>query len=64
MKPEGTYDSSYKGNEYMRIYPYICYYDGTEQYSDGTSIPKGYYIREVKETGNYITQLSTWFNSK
>lgn len=29
MKPQCTYDSSYKGSEYMNIYPYIAYFDGT-----------------------------------
>jgi len=47
MKPEGTYDRNYKGNEYMRIYPYIVYYDGTEKYNGGAPIAKGFYVREV-----------------
>ena len=61
MKPEGTYDRNYKGNEYMRIYPYIVYYDGTEKYNGGAPIAKGYYVREVTKNGNFITPLNEWF---
>lgn len=61
MKPEGTYDRNCKGNEYMRIYPYIAYYDGIEKYTDGTPIAKGYYDREETKDGNYITSLNEWF---
>lgn len=61
MKPKGTYDRNYKGNEYMRIYPYIVYYDGTEKYNGGAPIAKGYYVREVTKNGNFITPLNEWF---
>lgn len=61
MKPEGTYDRNYKGNEYMRIYPYIVYYDGTEKYNGGAPIAKGYYVREETKNGNSITPLNEWF---
>lgn len=60
MKPEGTYDRNYKGNEYMRIYPYIVYFDGTEKYIDGAPIAKGYYVREETKDGNFITPLNEW----
>lgn len=61
MKPRGTVDSDYVGTEYMRIYPYIAYYNGTEFYKDGRPIPKGYYIRR-EETDNcfIITRLEDW----
>lgn len=42
LKPKGTYDFQYKGNEYMRIYPYIEFSDGTEKYSNGQQITRGY----------------------
>lgn len=64
MKPEGTYDGNYKGNEYMRIYPYIVYYDGTEKYNGGAPIAKGFYVREVTKNGNFITPLNKWFLNK
>lgn len=64
MKPEGKYDRNYKGNEYMRIYPHIVYYDGTEKYNGGAPIAKGFYVREVTKNGNFITPLNKWFLNK
>lgn len=62
MKPQNTYDKDYKGSEYMSIYPHISYYEGTEKYTDGTLIPKGFYVRTLKENGSCsITPLSNWF---
>ena len=63
MKPKGTYDSEYKGSEYMSIYPYITYFNGTEKYTSGKLIEKGYYIRTHEKDGNYITPLADWFNN-
>lgn len=64
MKPEGSYDSAYKGSEYMDIYPYISYYDGTETYTNGKRIPRGYYVRRHESDSNYITPLGDWFNER
>lgn len=64
MKPEGTSDTSYKGSEYMDIYPYISYYDGTETYTNGKPIPRGYYVRRHESNGNYITPLGDWFKER
>ncbi len=65
MKPENTSDSAYKGSEYMSIYPYITYYNGTETYTDGSPIPRGYYVRRQESDGkNYITPLSDWFQDR
>lgn len=61
MKPAGSYDSTYKGTEYMSIYPYVTYFDGTEKYTNGKSIDQGYYVRTVEKDGNYITPLAKWF---
>jgi len=60
MKPAGTYDSSYKGNEYLSIYPYISYYNGTEKFSNGTPVQKGYYVLTQEKDGVYITLLEDW----
>lgn len=49
MKPEGTYDRNYKGNEYMRIYPYIVYYDGTEKYNGGAPIAKDIMLEKLQK---------------
>ena len=65
MKPENASDSAYKGSEYMSIYPYITYYNGTETYTDGSPIPRGYYVRRQESDGkNYITPLSDWFQDR
>lgn len=64
IKPKGTYDSAYKGSEYMSIYPCVSYYNGTEKYTNGDLIPRGYYIRtQVKET-DYITPLGDWLKNR
>ena len=62
MKPKGSFDSSYKGSEYMSIYPYICYFNGTEKYNTGEPIPRGYYVRYLEKGCYYITPLADWFN--
>lgn len=64
MKPSGTYDSSYKGSEYMSLYPYITYFTGSETYKNGSPITKGYYIRTEKKDGNYITPFKEWLLEK
>lgn len=64
MKPKNTSDSAYKGSEYMSIYPYITYYNGTETYTNEKPIPRGYYVRSQESDGNYITPLSDWFKER
>lgn len=65
MKPKGTNDYEYKGSEYFSIYPYIAYYYGTETYTNGEPIAKGYYVRTQETDGkNYITPLEDWFKEK
>lgn len=60
MKPKGAFDNEYRGTEYMAIYPYIAFYDGTEKYLDGTPIMRGYYVREKRDNTNYIIPLNEW----
>lgn len=64
MKPKGTYDSSYKGSEYLSIYPYVRYLDGTENYRNGNSIVKGYYVVTLEEDTNRFTPLEKWFSNR
>ena len=64
LKPKGANDSGYKGSEYMSLYPYISYYDGTEQYTNGSPIRRGYYVRWYEDGKNYITSLDDWFASR
>ena len=66
MKPKGTYDSEYKGSEYMSIYPHIVFYDGTEKYRGSEKlVEKGYYVCTKGTDGiNYITPLTEWFKKR
>lgn len=64
LKPKGKYDYEYSGNEYLSIYPYIAYYDGTEKYTSGNLINRGYYVCTEDEIGNRsIISLNSWFNN-
>ena len=62
IKEKGVYDRNFKGNEYLQIYPYIYYENGSEKYSDGRFVPEGYYVRQpANENGIYnTTKLSEW----
>lgn len=64
MKPQDSNDSSYKGHEYMNIYPHISYFDGTEKYSNGNPIAAGYYVRSCDNDGIHITPLKKWFEER
>lgn len=63
IKPKGTYDSAYKGSEYMSIYPYVSYCDGTERYTNGNLIPRGYYVYTQEEYSNRIIPLGDWLRN-
>lgn len=61
IKEAGSYDFQYKGNEYMQIYPFIAYYDGTETYNNGTPVERGYYVCYINpDRTRTITQLIDW----
>ena len=64
IKPKGSFDYAYKGSEYMSIYPYVSYFDGTETYKDGNPISRGYYIRTQEKEANYITPLGEWLKTR
>lgn len=63
MKPCGAYDFQYKGSEYLQIYPYITYSDGSEKYDNGAYISKGYYVVKPTNGQSIYTPLSKWFSS-
>lgn len=63
MKPKDASDFEYRGSEYMQIYPYICYFNVTETYTNGNPIIKGYYVRYKENDSYYITPLENWFKS-
>lgn len=64
FKPKGALNREYKGSEYMSIYPYISYYNGTETYTNGNPIQRGYYVRRSENGSNYITPLDDWFKDR
>lgn len=67
IKEKGSYDSNYKGNEYLQIYPSIDYESGTNHYLDTKEIIlPGYYFCKPrnKEGIRYITPLNKWLNQK
>ena len=54
-------NSSFSGAEYLQIYPYIDFQSGYNQYSNGTTITRGYYVRNPTVNGQYnIIKLSEW----
>ena len=63
IRPNNTYNS-YKGSEYMDIYPYIYYSKGTELYSNGRIIPCGFYVCKHRKYGDIIIPLDKWFNQR
>ena len=65
IKPKGIDDTGYKGAEYMTIYPYITYFDGTETYVDGEPITRGYYIRtQIRDGKHCIEPLAEWLQKR
>ncbi|MDY4789749.1 MAG: toll/interleukin-1 receptor domain-containing protein [Bacteroidales bacterium] len=53
----------YKGNEYLKLYPYVTYFDGSELYKDGGNVSKGYYVVTEDKKGDInIIPLLNWFN--
>ena len=61
LKRKGYSDSSYKGNEYMQIYPYISFYEGNETNTTGGYVNRGYYVVTDDEKGVHnIIPLESW----
>jgi len=54
MKPQGALDSSFRGNEYLSIYPHIIYSSGM----DRPACRAGYYV-EIPGKTAWI-ELSAW----
>ena len=61
IKEKGTYDSNYKGNEYLQIYPRINYNNAFTNVH-GQYFKEGYYVEKPanKEGKVYITELTEW----
>ena len=62
MKPKGTDDCAYKGSEYMELYPYIVYCNGSERDTAGNLIKKGYYVYDQSQ--NRITAFEAWLSKR
>ena len=63
MMPQNSQREEYLGNEYMRIYPYILYYDGIEKFTNTNRIiPKGYYVKNYEDNPKFIIPLAQWLN--
>ena len=62
MKEKDTSNYSYKGNEYLQIYPRIDYENGLNQYESGKIIPEGYYVSTLNGNSRTITLLKDWIN--
>ena len=62
LKKKDSYESSYKGNEYMQIYPSIAYYGEGEIYQGGQPEKPGYYVAERGENTYFITPLVEWLS--
>lgn len=55
-------DQKYVGNEYMSIYPYVAYYNGSDTYLSGTPIKEGYYVHTENSKASKITPLKEWLS--
>jgi hypothetical protein len=52
---------NFSGAEYLRIYPYIEFKDGSDNYLSGATISKGYYVSTPLDNGNQkLTPLKDW----
>jgi hypothetical protein len=65
VKEKGEYDSKYKGNEYLQIYPSINY---TKAFTNilGQHFIEGYYVDKPEDKNGkiYITELSEWLKKR
>ena len=59
IKPKNKSVDNYLGKEYLSIYPYITYRDGTETYSDREYILKGFYVK----FDTVLTPLAKWLKN-
>ncbi|MBH1960693.1 MAG: toll/interleukin-1 receptor domain-containing protein [Flavobacteriia bacterium] len=56
---------NFKGAEYLAIYPYIDFEDGSEKYNNGTYIPRGYYVKTpIKNNMVNLVPLKQWLQTK
>jgi hypothetical protein len=57
LLPINRTTQNFNGEEYLRIYPYIQYWDNTTKYRDGSFTSKGFYVYTPSDKGNTITTI-------
>lgn len=55
---------SFKGAEYLKIYPYIEFENGNGKYQNGSNIIRGYYVKtKLENSKTRLTPLKEWLKS-
>lgn len=63
--PINKTNQSFKGYEYLSIYPYIDFEDGSKKYNNGNYIPKGYYVKTpIKNNMLNLVPIKEWLRLK
>jgi len=63
--PINKASQSFRGAEYLRIYPYIDFEDGSNTYKNGRYIPKGYYVKTpIDADTENVLPLKDWLKRK
>lgn len=61
LLPINKSNQNFKGSEYLSIYPFIDFEDGSEKYNNGNYIPKGYYVKTpIKNSMVNLVPLKQW----
>jgi hypothetical protein len=61
LVPINRNHQNFNGAEYLNIYPYIDFENGSGKYLNGTNISKGYYVKTPLSNGNLrLTPLREW----
>lgn len=53
----------YRGNEYLKLYASIEYFNEDRTYSNGARIKEGFYVRSPQDEKYTIIPLETWLKS-
>jgi hypothetical protein len=62
--PMSKENVAYAGSEYLQIYPFIEYEDGSNYYNNGSRIERGYYVSYYDENGTRVLNpILNWLRS-
>lgn len=65
LLPINKSNQSFRGYEYLSIYPYIDFEDGSGKYNNGNDIPKGYYVKTPIENNMVnLVLLKQWLRTQ